>query len=77
MGISMMIVVVITIIVIWRVIFVNNVNSYKFIFHLIWKNESIIFAKIKKKKGREEHLRKKSQELFCKIILHPLIIERK
>lgn len=31
----------------------------------------------KKKKGREEHLRKKSQELFCKIILHPLIIERK
>lgn len=50
MGISMMIVVVITIIVIWRVIFVNNVNSYKFIFHLIWKNESIIFAKIKKKK---------------------------
>lgn len=76
MGISMMIVVVITIIVIWRVIFVNNVNSYKFIFHLIWKNESIIFAKIKKK-GREEHLPKKSQELFCKIILHLLIIERK
>lgn len=52
MGISMMIVVVITIIVIWRVIFVNNVNSYKFIFHLIWKNESIIFAKIKKKEEK-------------------------
>ena len=30
-----------------------------------------------KKKGREEHLRKKSQELFCKIILHPPIIEKK